>query len=274
MSTFILPFDHRSGLAKEIMGTTYPFSPANRQRAQELKQVIYDAFLEVYAESHPTDTLGILVDEESGSSIIHDAHRRGIMNILTLEASGEPELRIQYGDQSTQRMRMLGSSLGKVLIRFSSLPSIQDRQLITLQNIHAQLTRAGQKILIELLSSGTEEEREAFLIHTLTLAHTMGIVPEFWKVEGLSTQQAWRHVRNVAHPSSGILVLGRGEDQAHVQRMISIAATSGVVDGLAIGRTIFADPLRALLEGKGTRKDAVYAIADRFRSMITLWKSL
>lgn len=274
MSTFILPFDHRSGLAREIMATTYPFSPADRQRAQELKQVIYDAFLQVHAEAHPSDTLGVLVDEETGARILHDAHRRGILNMLTLESSGEPELRLQYGDQSTARMRMLGSSMGKVLLRFNEKPGKTDRQLVTLQSIHAQLTRAGQRLLIELLSTGTEEEREDFLVHTITVTGEMGIVPEFWKVESVLTEQAWKNVRKAAHESSGILLLGRGEDRSHVETAVRTAAKSGVVDGFAIGRTLFADDLRALVTGKKKRTAAVDAIADNFRSMITLWKSV
>ncbi len=274
MPTFLLPFDHRTGFAKEIMETTYPFSQSDRQRAQELKQLIYDAFLKVYAEEHPHDTLGILVDEETGSNVLHDAHRKGVMHILTLEASGEPELRLQYGDQSAQRLRMMGASMGKVLLRFSENPEKNNRQLATLQSIHAQLTKSGQRLLIELLSAGTEEEREDFLLHTIGLAHDMGIVPEFWKVESLPTEHAWKNVRKALHTSSGLLLLGRGEDRAHVENAVRIAATSKVVDGFAIGRTLFADDLRNLLAGKKKRSAVVDAIADHFRSMMTLWKSV
>lgn len=274
MATFILPFDHRSGLAKEIMQTSYPFSPADRTRAQELKHVIYDGFLEIHAESHGNDVLGILVDEETGARILHDAHSRGIMHILTLEASGEPQLRLQYGEQSSQRLRMLGASLGKVLLRFSDLPAKNDRQLQMLQQICAQLANTGQRILIELLSTGTEEEREGFLLHTIGTCTEMGIVPEFWKVESLPSVTAWKHVKGVLHDSSGILLLGRGEDRAHVETAVRTAAQSGVVDGFAIGRTLFADELRALVADKKKRPAAVQAIADNFRSMITLWKSV
>ena len=274
MATFILPFDHRNGLAKEIMDTSYPFSPADRQRAQELKQVIYDGFLEVYGDGHANDVLGILVDEETGSRILHDAHQKGMMNILTLEASGEPSLRLQYGEQSSQRMRMLGATLGKVLLRFTEKPQKDDRQLQTLQAVCAQLTRAGQRILIELLSTGTEEEREEFLIHTIRTAGEMGIVPEFWKVESLVSAQAWKNVKDVMHSSSGILLLGRGEDRAHVEQAVRTAAKSGMVDGFAIGRTLFADELRGVVTGKKKRTAAVHAIAENFRSMITLWKSV
>lgn len=274
MATFILPFDHRSGLAKEIMETTYPFSPADRTRAQELKQIIYEGFLEVYGDGHTSDVLGVLVDEETGAQILHDAHAKGIMHMLTLEASGEPALRLQYGDQSSQRLRMLGASLGKVLLRFSEKPQKNDRQLQTLQALHAQLTRAGQRLLIELLSTGSAEEREDFLVHTIGIAGEMGIVPEFWKVEGLVREDAWVRVKEVVHDSSGLLLLGRGEDRASVEHMVRIAAKSGVVDGFAIGRTLFADELRGVVAGKKKRAAAMQAIADNFRSMITLWKSV
>lgn len=274
MATFILPFDHRSGLAKEIMETSYPFSPADRSRAQELKQIIYDGFLEVFEDGHGSDVLGVLVDEETGSRILQDAHHRGILDILTLEASGEPQLRLQYGEQSSQRIRMLGATLGKILLRFSEKPQKNDRQLQTLQTVCAQLTKAGQRVLIELLSSGTEETREDFLVHTIGLCGEMGIVPEFWKVESVPSIPAWKHVKNALHDSSGILLLGRGEDRAHVENAVGIAAKSGVVDGFAIGRTLFAHELRDIVAGKKKRPAAVHAIADNFRSMITLWKSL
>lgn len=274
MATFILPFDHRSGLAKEIMGTAYPFPPSDRVLAQDLKQIIYEGFLEVYGDGHGTDVLGVLVDEETGARILHDAHTKGIFHMLTLEASGEPALRLQYGEQSSQRLRMLGASLGKVLLRFSEKPQKNDRQIQTLQALHAQLTRAGQRLLIELLSSGGVEEREEFLVHTIGIAGEMGIVPEFWKVEGLASESAWRHVKNTLHSSSGLLLLGRGEDRTHVEDMVRIAAKSGVVDGFAIGRTLFADELRGVVSGKKKRAAAVHAIADNFRSMIQLWKSV
>lgn len=277
MATFILPFDHRSGLAKEIMETTYPFSPADRQRAQELKRVIYDAFLEVRHAYDGNDVLGILIDEETGSQILHDAHHHGIFNILTLEASGEPTFRLQYGDQSSQRIRMIGASMGKVLLRFPGLPEKHDRQLQVLQAIHAQLTKAGQRLLIELLSTGSEDEREDFLVHTIRIATEMGIIPEFWKVESLPTEQAWKKVKSVCHDSSGILLLGRGEDRAHVEEAVKTAAEckergKNLIDGFAIGRTLFADELRKLVAGKMKRKDAVHAIAENFHSMIRLWK--
>jgi 5-dehydro-2-deoxygluconokinase len=274
MATFILPFDHRSGFAKEIMETSYPFSPADRARAQELKQIIYDGFLEVFEDGRGSDVLGILVDEETGSRILQDAHHRGILDILTLEASGEPQLRLQYGEQSSQRIRMLGATLGKVLLRFSEKPQKNDRQLQTLQTVCAQLTRAGQRVLIELLSTGTEEKREDFLAHTIRVCGEMGIVPEFWKVESLPSISAWKHVKGTLHDSSGILLLGRGEDRAHVEDAVRTAAKSGVVDGFAIGRTLFANELRNIVAGKKKRPAAVHTVADNFRSMITLWKSV
>ena len=277
MSTFILPFDHRNGLAREIMGTSYPFSPADRERACDLKRVIYDAFLLVHAERTPHDHFAVLIDEETGSAILHDAHERGIATILTLEQSGGEPFRLQYGEQSCERMQSLHASLGKVLIHFSCIPKRDDAQLVTLQKLHAQCTHAGQSLLIELLSSGSEDTREHFLTHTIGLATSMGIIPAFWKVEGLPSASAWNAVRTVAHASSDILVLGRGEDQSHAEKMVRIAAQSRhdekpTVNGFAIGRTIFADPLRSLLAGKLDREGAVHRIADNFRFFVAAWK--
>ncbi len=88
------------------------------------------------------------------------------------------------------------------------------------------------------------------------------------------SEQAWKHVKEALHDSSGILLLGRGEDQARVEHAVRTAAKSGVVDGFAIGRTLFANELRALIAEKKKRPAAVHAIADHFRSMIQIWKSV
>ncbi|MEK9157128.1 MAG: DUF2090 domain-containing protein, partial [Patescibacteria group bacterium] len=61
---------------------------------------------------------------------------------------------------------------------------------------------------------------------------------------------------------------------SYVETAVRTATKSGVVDGFAIGRTLFANDLRDLIAGKKKRAAAVDAIADNFRSMITLWKSV
>lgn len=278
MSTFILPFDHRSGFARDIMHTTYPFSKTDRERAQDLKILIYEAFLNVIAQSAKDDTYAILADEETCSGVLHNAHERGIMTIMTLEVSGEPILRLQYGEQSAHRLRIMGASVGKTLLRFTSFPQENDRQLQTLAQLARSLQESHHPLLVELLFSGEETVREDFLAHTIPLAESMGIIPEYWKVESLPNASAWKHIRTLTNPSSQLVLLGRGEARTRVDTALCIASQASInnmyaVDGFAIGRTLFAEPLRAFLKKTSSRAQTVHAIADAFSSAIELWKS-
>ena len=68
------------------------------------------------------------------------------------------------------------------------------------------------------------------------------------------------------------MLLGLEASESELETAFAHAASSAVVKGFAIGRTIFAEPMRAWLAGSMDDAAVVEAMADRFRRLIALWE--
>ena len=192
MPLFILPFDHRSGFAKDLLGVPYPYaSEAHRARAAQLKELIYDAFLAVRNTSKNPDDFGILVDYETGKQVIADARDEGVMTIVSTEKSGE-ELSLLYEDETGAFLKMIGASYGKSLVKWKQVPETGDEQIKTLAELQANLDAVEIPHLIEPLFMIDPTERCAALLKTVELVHDAGVHPEVWKVEGLQSEAEWQ----------------------------------------------------------------------------------
>jgi 5-dehydro-2-deoxygluconokinase len=69
----------------------------------------------------------------------------------------------------------------------------------------------------------------------------------------------------------GCIVLGRGEDEAHVQTWLTTAAGVPGFIGFAVGRTTFWEPLIAWREQKISREAASAEIARRYRQWVEVF---
>ena len=76
---YILPFDHRGSFQKNMFGWEGRLTPEQTAQIAATKQVIYDGFKAAVAAGVPKEKAGILVDEQFGAAILHDAaeHRFG-----------------------------------------------------------------------------------------------------------------------------------------------------------------------------------------------------
>ena len=113
---------------------------------------------------------------------------------------------------------------------------------------------------------GSPRRRALAMVRDFTRA---GIRPTIWKLEGLPRKGDWKALAKVA--KAPMIVLGRGESKTHVENWVKTAATSGVVDGFAIGRTIFLEPLRDVLAKRCTRTQAAERIAKNYLHFVKLW---
>ncbi len=76
---YVLPFDHRATFSKEMFGWQEPLSPGQITEIASVKRVIFDGFRAAVAGGVPKDRAGILVDEEFGAGILHDARKGGFI---------------------------------------------------------------------------------------------------------------------------------------------------------------------------------------------------
>lgn len=268
---FMLPFDHRSGFLRELFEKAYPPSPTVAKRVVALKRIIYDGFLLAFPAVSKVGTPAILVDEEFGLAIFNDAKERGIVTALSTEKSGASSFTFIHGKGFGRALLRREPDYAKALVNYT----VGDHDL-----------NAEKAAKLAELSAFCEENSLGFLIEPLlhgkgsplSRAQTMardflraGIRPSIWKLEGLPRASDWKKLHKTI--KAPIIVLGRGQGKAEVEQWIKAAATSGVVDGFAIGRTIFMQPLLDYTKKKATRAQTVEKIAKNYLHFVKLWKS-
>jgi 5-dehydro-2-deoxygluconokinase len=95
-----------------------------------------------------------------------------------------------------------------------------------------------------------------------------GIEPTLWKVEGFDSTADCQHVADTAlrqgRSHVRCIVLGRNAPEAQVERWLRAAAAVPAFIGFAVGRSTFADPLRAWRDRSATREQAAQEIARRY----------
>jgi 5-dehydro-2-deoxygluconokinase len=99
--------------------------------------------------------------------------------------------------------------------------------------------------------------------------HRHGVFPSVWKLEMQSTQRDWKKLATIA--KAPMILLGHGESKTIVDSWVTTAAKSGVVNGFAIGRTIFLAPIKSFLKKEISRTEAVKKIAKNYLYFIKLW---
>jgi len=122
--------------------------------------------------------------------------------------------------------------------------------------------------MFELLVAGKGSQLE-LMERSMKQVIKAGIKPTLWKIEGLPKASDWKTID--ALTKADIIVLGRGESKKAVEKWITEAAKSDIVDGFAIGRTIFFKPLEEYRDKKINRTTAVEKITKNYLHFINLW---
>src|SRR6266404_345540 len=88
---YIQPFDHRGSFETKMFGWKPPLSAAQTAEIAAAKQVIYEGFKAAVAGGAPREKAAILVDEQFGAAILHDASATGFTTAAPAEKSGQTE---------------------------------------------------------------------------------------------------------------------------------------------------------------------------------------
>ena len=148
-------------------------------------------------------------------------------------------------------------------------------QIQTVQRLFQACRRNKLEFLLEVIPS------KAGLVDDVTTAKVIqrfyheGIYPDWWKLEPLLTDAAWRNViaeikRNDAH-TRGIVILGLGESEEKLAQSFSIAASYPLVKGFAVGRTIFAEVAKKWFLGEKKDAEAIYEMAKNYKKLCDIW---
>lgn len=267
----ILPFDHRSSFLKDIT--------SQKREVQEMKEMIYDAFLLSIINKRD---FAILVDEELGENVLLRAKKEGIKICLPVEKSGKKELELEFGKDFREHIKKFDPEYVKILIRYNPLnKETNKKQLEVLFLIDDFCKKNKYKVLLELLVPPTKEEAsidnyDTLLRHTRTIEAINEIKAKIkvsvWKLEGFSKKQ-WEKVIQSTNRESKIVFLGRGENKSKVSKWMKDASQYKEVIGFAIGRTIFLEPLKEYHNKEISKEKTIKKISNNFNYFIKLWNT-
>ena len=286
---YLLPFDHRRSYVDGLFGFKPPLSASHREDVIDSKQLIFQGFRQALAEGVPREAAAILVDEEFGTHILSDAHRRGFVTAVSVEKSGVDEFEFEYGDDFANHIEAFDPSFAKVLVRYNSEgdKALNLRQIGRLKHLSDYCQRSDRRFMFELLVPATtgqlarmDGDKDAFdrqlrpdsMLQAIQALQAAGVEPDVWKIEGLDSRDDCERIVKMARRDGrngvGCIVLGRGADEARVRTWLATAAGVEGFIGFAVGRTTFWDAVTGYRARTLTRNEAASQIATRLRNWV------
>jgi myo-inositol catabolism protein IolC len=291
---YILPFDHRGSFETKMFGWEGVLTPDQTAQIATAKRVIYDGFIAAIANGVSKEKAGILVDEQFGGAILHDAEARGFTTACPAEKSGQEEFDFEYGDDFAAHIESFRPTFCKVLVRYNPEgdQALNRRQSERLNRLSDYLRGSSQSLfMFELLVPPEKSQLDEFkgdkkaydvelrpslMVQAIRELQEAEVEPDVWKIEGLDRREDCASVVSVARRDSrddvGCIVLGRGEDDKKVREWLATAASVPGFVGFAVGRTDFWEPLVGWLAKKITREDAVAEVARRYREFVDIFE--
>ena len=290
---YLLPFDHRQSYVTGMFKFNAPLTTDEHDAVVDSKQVIYDGFRQALGSGVPTSHAGILVDEEFGAGILHDATTNGYVTALSIEKSGSDEFEFEYGEAFAEHIEAFDPTFAKVLVRYNSEDdaTLNRRQTVRLKRLSDYCRAAGRSFMFELLVPATKAQmdrvqvdkdaydlriRPALMVRAIHDLQEAGIEPDIWKIEGLDRREDCERIVETARSDGrhdvGCIVLGRGADEKKVVAWLETAASVPGFIGFAVGRTTFWDAVADYEARKATRQEAASRIAQRFREWVNVFE--
>ena len=150
----------------------------------------------------------------------------------------------------------------------------QERELLRLYDAARSL---GRELLIEIICGKNGPLNDDTSASVMTRLYSLGIKPDWWKLEPQKTATAWNNIAAVTDANDpscrGIVMLGLDAPAAELEEAFRIGRKAKYVKGFAVGRTIFADPAREWMAGKIDDATATTEMADRFAKLVAAWES-
>jgi myo-inositol catabolism protein IolC len=290
---YILPFDHRGSFQEKMFGWKGHLTPEQTAEIAAVKRIIYDGLRAAVAGGVAKEKAGILVDEQFGAAILHDAAKEGYLTSCPAEKSGQNEFDFEYGKDFGKHIDMFKPTFCKVLVRYNPEgdKSLNHRQAERLKQLSDYLHANNRLYMFELLVPAEAAELEELhgdkkaydrllrpkhMVDTIHELQDFGVEPDVWKIEGLDSRDDCVKVVEAARRNGrtkvGCIILGRGEDDKKVREWLATAASVDGFIGFAVGRTTFWDPCIDFRSKKITREAAVTEIARRYREWVDIFE--
>ncbi|MGH9135623.1 MAG: 2-deoxy-5-keto-D-gluconate 6-phosphate aldolase domain-containing protein [Acidimicrobiales bacterium] len=287
---FLLAIDHRRSFER-LFGIDGPVDAAAHARLAAAKVATVEALATVVAERPELDGAGVLLDDDYGTAAIESARRARLVVAVAFERSGQAVLEFEHEDWEARLAALTGrpgvrAGLAKLLVRHRADGDAAARtvQLERLRRFSDACAAAGLEFMLELLTPFDDAElaghdveelenvvRPRLITDAIAEIQAAGVEAAVWKVEGVSDPAGCAAIVAAAQAGGrdniGVVVLGAGAEPETVAGWLRAAAAGGY-RGFAVGRSIWADPLRALDAGDTDAATAKRQIAASYLDMV------
>jgi 5-dehydro-2-deoxygluconokinase len=283
---YILAFDHRGSFEKMV---------GDVDRVPGAKTLIWEGFQRAVEEGAPKDYAGVLVDGQYGPDVARQAKAGGFKLAMPVEKSGQNEFDFEYGDRFGEKIEELDPDFSKVLVRYNAEgdQEMNERQSAKLRQLSEWLHERHRKFLFELLVpaepaqlekvGGSDDRydvelRPQLMMEAILQLQNAGVEPDIWKIEGISDREACNEIatlcRREGRDKVSCVVLGRGASDEKVDEWLRAAAGLDGYIGFAIGRSIFAEAVKAYAADPDgfDRAAAVESIARKYMRFIEVYE--
>ncbi|CAN5659375.1 hypothetical protein BH24ACI5_BH24ACI5_25670 [soil metagenome] len=253
----------------------------DRSRIPTVKELAAESFLESRRRSAAVQASGaLLVDLTYGRTAFDAVRQAGAVVGTPAERAGAFPLEWTDGfDQA------LPGAFVKVLVRHRSdlAPAIVSNQRERLLDLQRWCADARKTLVLEvLITAATGEEadfdaagRPRLLAEYIRESYAAGLVPPYWKIEGMPDRASLATVDEAIRVVEGPrqLILGKGAGMETIRDWFRAAAGASTAAGFAIGRTVYFEPAGDWLRGRISRQDAMVRIGENYETVITAWES-
>jgi 5-dehydro-2-deoxygluconokinase len=267
-----LAIDHRSQLEQIADEAGAPHA-----RIARFKTLAVEAAASV-AKGRPG--YGILLDGVYGREALFRATDHGFWIGRPIESPGSRPL-------DFDRMDSLGAHLVEwplhhtikclCFFRPDDPEHLKARQERELKRVYDAARTIGRELLIEIIAGVHGPLDVGTIPDTLDHIYSIGVRPDWWKLEPQADSTAWRSVGDVVRRRDpqcrGIVLLGLDAPEAELETAFTAARAEPLVKGFAVGRTIFAGAARAWLAGKISDEEAIIDMATRFARLTEAWSA-
>jgi myo-inositol catabolism protein IolC len=292
---YILPFDHRGSFETGMFGWKGALDAEQTAQIAAAKELIYEGFQAALSGGVPIAKAAILVDEQFGAAVLHDAAAKGYTFACPAEKSGQEEFDFEYGEQFAQHIEAIHPTFCKVLVRYNPEgdAELNRTQAARLKRLSDYLLEANRSLfMFELLVPAEKAQlakvngdakaydrdiRPGLMVRAIQELQNAGVEPDVWKIEGLDRREDCEKmvetVKAGGRSTVNCIILGRGADDAQVLEWLTTAAKVPGYIGFAVGRTDFWQPLVDWRAKKISQEAAVDEMARRYREFVDAFES-
>jgi myo-inositol catabolism protein IolC len=253
----------------------------DRARIPEIKVLAAEAFLAAREASEDLQRSGaLLVDLTYGRRAFEIARAAGAVTGTPAERAGAFPL-----EWTAPFDEALPGDFVKVLVRHrADVPSeVVDEQRRRLLELQRWCRVQHKPLVLEVLVSPPTSEpatdfeshgRPRLLAAYIRDAYAVGLVPAYWKIEGMPDRATLavvdQAIRSVEGPKQ--LILGKGAGMTQVRQWFDATVGAPSAAGFAIGRTVYFEQSAQWVAGRLPRGEAIIQIAANYVTVAGLWQ--